>query len=207
MVGSVKTRTYNSPTRRLQLSATKEAVIAAAIDLMAKRGYAATTMEEIAGEAGVAVQTVYKHFGSKARIVLSFLKQAQEDERLAAQRRRMMQTADPIEQVRLLAQRARLYAEIGLHASLSFTARAQDLELAKAWHRGREDHRRSCIEYARSLEGKGALREGLSVQQAADHMWVLMSPDLLLMMRRDNDWSLDQCEQWLAGVLTRLLLD
>jgi AcrR family transcriptional regulator len=191
----------------LQLSATKEAVIAAAIDLMAKRGYAATTMEEIAGEAGVAVQTVYKHFGSKARIVLSFLKQAQADERLAAQRRRMMQTADPIEQVRLLAQRARLYAEIGLHASLAFAARAQDAELAKAWRRGREDHRRSCIEYARSLEGKGALREGLSVEQAADHMWVLMSPDLLLMMRRDNDWSLDQCERWLAGVLTRLLLD
>jgi len=207
MAGFVKTRPYNSPTRRLQLSATKEAVIAAAIDLMARRGYAATTMDEIAGEAGVAVQTVYKHFGSKARIVMSFLKQAQADERLAEQRRRMMQTADPIEQVRLLAQRARLYAEIGLHASLTFAARAQDTELARAWSRGREDHRRSCIEYARSLEGKGALREGLSVEQAADHMWVLMSPDLLLMMRRDNDWSLDKCERWLAGVLTRLLLD
>jgi hypothetical protein len=138
---------------------------------------------------------------------MAFLKQAQQDGRLVEQRRRMMQAVDPVEQVKLLAQRARLYAEIGLHASLAVAARAGDPALAKAWRRGREDHRRSCIEYARSLEGKGALREDLSVEQAADLMWVLMSPDLLLMMRRDNNWSLDHCEQWLAGVLTRLLLD
>ncbi len=207
MADVVKTRSYNSPSRRLQLTATKAAVVAAAIDLMAKRGYSATTMEQIAGEAGVAVQTVYKHFGSKAAIVMAFLKQAQQDDRLVEQRRRMMQALDPAEQVKLLAQRARLYAEIGLHASIAVAARADDPELAKEWRRAREHHRRSAIDYARSLEGKGALREGLSVEQAADHMWVLMSPDLLLMMRRDNNWSLDQCEQWLAGVLTRLLLD
>jgi AcrR family transcriptional regulator len=207
MAGFVKTRTYNSPSRRLQLTATKGTVVAAAIALMAKHGYSATTMEQIAGEAGVAVQTVYKHFGSKAAIVMAFLKQAQQDDRLVEQRRRMMQAVDAVEQVKLIAQRARLYAEIGLHASLAAAARADDPELAKAWRRGREDHRRSCIEYARSLEGKGALREGLSVEQAAEHLWVLMSPDLVLMTRRDNDWSLDQCERWLAGVLIRLLLD
>jgi len=194
MAEVVNTRAYNSPSRRLQLTATKAAVVAAAIALMAKRGYSATTVEQIAGEAGVAVQTVYKHFGSKAAIVMAFLKQAQQDDRLVEQRRRMMQAVDPAEQVRLIAQRARLYAEIGIHASLALAARAGDPELAKAWRRGRENHRRSCMEYAHSLQGKRGLREGLSIEQAADHMWVLMSPDLLLMMRRDNNWSLDHCE-------------
>jgi hypothetical protein len=36
---------------------------------------------------------------------------------------------------------------------------------------------------------------------------LLCSPDVFDMMRVDRDWSFDQCEQWLAGVLTRLLLE
>ena len=66
--------------------------------------------------------------------------------------------------------------------------------------------RRSHLEYARSLERKGALRAGITVEQAADYM-LLGDPDRFLALRRDKGWSFDQCEAWLADVLTRLLLD
>jgi AcrR family transcriptional regulator len=206
MVALVKTRPYYSPTRRSQLTATKEAIVEAARGLMVKQGYEATTMEQIAADAGVAVQTVYKHFGTKPAIVREFIEQARQDPRLVEQRRRLLEELDPREQVALLAQRARLHAELGAHTAAALRARAQDPALAKALGQLAASVRRSHLEYARSLQRKGALRAGITVEQAADYM-LLGDPDRLLALRRDKGWSFDQCEAWLAGVLTRLLLD
>ena len=191
----------------MQLTATKATVLAAASDLMAKHGYSATTIDQIAAAAGVAVQTVYKHFGSKAAIVRASVEKARQDPRLAAQRQLLLEVADPRDQVRLIAQRARLHVELGLNAALAVAARGQDPELARTLRRVGVGVRQSSLEYARSIERKGALRDGVSAEQAADYILLLGSPDLLLTMRRDNNWSLDECELWLAGVLTRLLLD
>jgi hypothetical protein len=47
----------------------------------------------------------------------------------------------------------------------------------------------------------------LTIDQAADYILFLCSPDVFDMMRVGRDWSFDQSEEWLAGVLTRLLLD
>ena len=206
MAAVVKARPYNSPTRRSQLTATKAAIVEAARGLMLKHSYEATTMEQIAIRAGVAVQTVYKHFGSKPAIVRVFIEQARQDHRLVEQRRRLLAEPDPREQVRLFAQRARLHAELGGHTAVALRARAQDSELAKALGQLAASVRRSHLEYARSLERKGALRAGITVEQAADYM-LLGGPDLVLALRRDKGWSFDQCEAWLADLFTRLVLD
>ncbi len=49
--------------------ATRERVVAAASPLFVARGYLDTTMAELAGAAGVAVQTLYLAFGSKAAVL------------------------------------------------------------------------------------------------------------------------------------------
>lgn len=206
MAAVVKTRRYFSPTRRSQLTATKAAIVEAARDLMVEYGYETTTMEQIAARAGVAVQTVYKHFGSKPAIVRAFIDQARHDPRMGEQRRQLLEAADPREQVRLLAKRARLYAEMGMHTWVVIGARSHDAELAKALRREFGLVRRSRLEYIRSLEQKGALRPALSIEQAADYL-VIADPDQVYTLRRDKGWSFDQCEAWLADVLTRLLLD
>ncbi|TMD10649.1 MAG: TetR/AcrR family transcriptional regulator [Chloroflexi bacterium] len=206
MAAVVKPRPYNSPTRRTQLTATKAAIIEAARELVVKNGYEATTMEQIAARTGVAVQTVYKHFGTKPAIVRAFIEQARQDPRLVEQRRRLLEEPDPREQVGLFAQRARLHAELGAHTASALRARAQDPDLAKNLRQLAVSVRRSHLEYARSLERKGALRTGITVEQAADYM-LLGDPDKFLALRRDKGWSFDQCEAWLADVLTRLLLD
>ncbi|MEP6548863.1 MAG: TetR/AcrR family transcriptional regulator [Gammaproteobacteria bacterium] len=48
-------------------------MLAAAARLFEKQGYAATTFDEIAAEAGVGVATVYKYFNSKQGIVIALL--------------------------------------------------------------------------------------------------------------------------------------
>src|SRR5690349_11451806 len=69
--GSVKRkpgRRYDSTRRRAQAVQTRLDVLTAARDLFPKRGYAGTTINEIAIAAGVAVETIYRAFGSKAAL-------------------------------------------------------------------------------------------------------------------------------------------
>ena len=71
--GSAAPRRYTSPKRQEQARATRRAIVEAARALFLARGYAGTTIDAVAGEAGVAVQTVYAAFGSKAQILKTVL--------------------------------------------------------------------------------------------------------------------------------------
>jgi TetR/AcrR family transcriptional regulator, regulator of autoinduction and epiphytic fitness len=70
----VKTpRPYHSPKHAAMRRATRQSVIAAAGRLFSERGYAGSSIEAIAGAAGVAVPTVYAAFGNKRSILLAML--------------------------------------------------------------------------------------------------------------------------------------
>ena len=51
-----------------RLASTRLVVVEAARRLFLERGFAATTVPAVAAEAAVSVQTVYKVFGTKARL-------------------------------------------------------------------------------------------------------------------------------------------
>src|SRR6478672_5080563 len=63
------TRRYESPRRREQAAATRREILEAAHRLFAQQGYAGTTMADLAGEAGVALKTVYVAFETKAGVL------------------------------------------------------------------------------------------------------------------------------------------
>ena len=66
----VKTRRrYSSDLRREQARHTRERILDAAQRCFTERGYAAATVEAIALEAGVAVDTVYATFGTKRSVL------------------------------------------------------------------------------------------------------------------------------------------
>jgi AcrR family transcriptional regulator len=54
----------------------REAIVQAATDLFSERGYAATTLAEIAAEAGVAPSTLHNYYPAKSDIVFSLLNEA-----------------------------------------------------------------------------------------------------------------------------------
>src|SRR6266704_6547564 len=70
--GRVK-RSYDSPLRRERAEATRLAIAAAASRLFTERGYAATSIEEIAAAAGVSRATVFTSVGGKARLLKTAL--------------------------------------------------------------------------------------------------------------------------------------
>src|SRR5260370_17833852 len=59
--------------RRPRAQATRRRIRDAARRLFVERGYVATTIEAIAGEAGVAVPTVYLAFGTKPALLAALL--------------------------------------------------------------------------------------------------------------------------------------
>ncbi|HEU4426082.1 MAG TPA: helix-turn-helix domain-containing protein, partial [Pilimelia sp.] len=61
----VKSRGYRSPLREEQARRTRHAILDAARRLFGQRGYAGTTVAQIAAESGVAVDTVYAAAGPK----------------------------------------------------------------------------------------------------------------------------------------------
>src|SRR6478735_6350883 len=72
-MGTEGKRAYDAGPRReraeAERRATKRRVIAAARLLFTRNGYTATTMTEIAAEAGVALQSVYKAGTNKAELL------------------------------------------------------------------------------------------------------------------------------------------
>jgi AcrR family transcriptional regulator len=50
---------------------TREAILSASLELFAKRGYSATTTEEIARQAGISKGLIFNHFGTKQDILLA----------------------------------------------------------------------------------------------------------------------------------------
>jgi AcrR family transcriptional regulator len=69
VMSPVKKRPATTPTRRDRARATRLRIIKAAYTLFCERGYAGTTMADIAEAAGVAVQTVYFTFHTKSELL------------------------------------------------------------------------------------------------------------------------------------------
>ena len=55
--------------RAARTRATRRRIVDAAAALFVEHGYGVTTLEQIAARAGVAVQTVYFHFGNKRTVL------------------------------------------------------------------------------------------------------------------------------------------
>ncbi len=62
-------RRYDSSRRRAQADETRSAIVRAARDLFIAQGYGRTTIADIAGFAGVSVETIYAAFGNKAALL------------------------------------------------------------------------------------------------------------------------------------------
>jgi AcrR family transcriptional regulator len=65
--------------KRLSASERRRRIESGATELFASRGYAATTVEEIAGAAGVTKPMVYRHFESKKELCISLLERYRDE--------------------------------------------------------------------------------------------------------------------------------
>jgi len=89
-----------TPTRRLTAEQRRRQLFAVALELFARRGYRATTMDDIAEAAGVTKPLVYQHFSSKRSLYLELVDSIAQD-LLTAVRDAVLRAEGPRQQVEL----------------------------------------------------------------------------------------------------------
>ncbi len=200
-------RSYRTLHRQRQAQATRERITTSARRLFAQHGFATTTIEGIAHDADVAVQTVYATFGSKRGILLALL-DVMETEGATAQQRdqRAINEGDVALQIRQWAVSARRFFERGADLiDIAWKAGLADPDLLSAWREG-ERRRREVVEArVKSWVTAGVLCPGLSEREAVDVMWVLLGPELFRLFVSECQWSGDRYEAWLISELEALV--
>jgi len=202
-------RQYDATARRARAEATRDAVIVAARDLFLSRGYAATTVSEVATSCGVSVEYVYKRFGGKAGLIRAVVARALEGagSESAESRSDALDAGDPLALVRGWG---RLSAEVSpLVAPVLLLVRAaadQDRKVANLADELDSSRRRRMAGNARRLAKAGHLRKGIAVKHATDVLWTFSAPELydLLVVRRG--WSATQFGEFVArGIAAEVL--
>jgi AcrR family transcriptional regulator len=208
-------RPYRSTRRAEQVAQTRREILASAGPLFRARGYAAVSMPVIAQEAGVAVETIYRAFGSKTGLFKAVIDAAVAggssraevpvEERPAI--RALIEEPDPRRQVELYAA-----TQPGIHRrsgpllrALSGAA-AADSELDALWREIEASRLEGQGRFVGMLASRGALRPGLSVEEGRDGLWALCSIAVYDMLVGTLGWNAERYERWLADRLIDLLL-
>ena len=206
-------RRYDASRRRAAAQQTRHAIVATARQQFLERGYAATTMPAIAAAAGVALDTVYASVGPKPALFRHLVEisiSGAEEPVPALERdyvREIRAQPDPRRKLELYARAMRLIHErlAPLFRVLRDAAQV-DPELTALWEEISQRRASNMRMFAADLAAAGDLREGVSVDEAADVIWATNSPEFFLLLVRERQWDLDRFESWLAATWIRLLL-
>ena len=199
-------RTYVSPKRATQSRDTSGRILVAARILFARSGYVGTTIEAIAREAGVSVQTIYQRFGDKAALLRAQLDDIDRFADLSALRVALEdQDAPPRAQAQALVQFVGRISEVVVPLIVARRA-LNDPELMALEDNGLARHRQGAAGLAAQWEARGLLAEGLSVDEAATTLAAICSISLFTELRDVQGLSRSATESWIVDAVERLLL-
>jgi AcrR family transcriptional regulator len=204
-------RRYESPRRREQAAATRRQILDAAWQLFEEHGYAATTMQAIATEAGVALKTVYVAFETKSGVlrgVWHLLLRGDVDDVPVGDRawyQEVLDEPDPEQALRLNARNSRRVKERAAPLTAVIrAAAAQDAEIADLWRRIQRDFYENQRAVVQALAARTALR--YDVDRATDILWTLNHPDVWNLLVAERGWTPEDYERWFGDAACAELL-
>jgi AcrR family transcriptional regulator len=197
--------------RREKAAQTRIRILDAAYRLLCEAGYEATTMQMVAEAAGVAVQTVYFVFGTKARLLSEVENRVVLGDAPSEQWRerpwvaRMQQETDPR---KLLALFVEVDTDIKSRIS-PFTvalgpALPSDPQSVAARDRGRDEFFGIVVDRLGLL---GALRDGVTPRRAMDVIRVINTVDAYADLTTRRGWTVAEWKGWLTDLLCAQLLE
>ena len=200
------------PDKRAERSRrTHQKIVAAARELFVAQGYGATSLQEVADRAGVAVQTVYFVFRNKRTLFKDVVDTsiAGDTEPVATMDREWFRTAcaqpTAAGQLRAHVHATRdILGRVAPIMALITAAAATDPGIAAQWD-GPDPRYTVQHAAARALVGKPDARPGLTADIAADLLFGLLSPQLYLIFVSDRNWSPETWEEWACNALTSQL--
>jgi AcrR family transcriptional regulator len=211
VVGVKDKRKYSSAVREEQAARTRTRILDAAAELFLERGYARTTMKDIAVQSDVARDTVPAIFGSKARVLTALI-----DYRLVpdgsvtnvTQLPEALAIKGEVDQRKQIELFAKFVAGISTELRPVFeilrTASAVEPEMAKVFEEMDQFRMNNMQTYASWIAARGPLR--VSTLQAGEIIWALASLDVARMLCDELGWTESQHARWLSDTLIRTLL-
>lgn len=196
--------------RKQQTTATRRRIVDAAAELFVAQGYGATTLEQIARRAGVAVQTVYFHFGNKRTVLKEAVDIAAvgDDEPIALLERPWLEEAraepDPRRVIGLWMDNGRMILErVGPIMRVVRDAAATDPEMAAQWQVNAEQRATAFRTLAQLLDDRDALR--VPLDEATDILCALLGLELHAVLV-DRGWTSDRWQRWVTETVIAALL-
>ncbi|WP_235870778.1 TetR/AcrR family transcriptional regulator [Rhodococcus xishaensis] len=180
-------------------------ILAAAGTLFTTTGYASTTIKAIAGEAGVAVQTVYFVFGNKRSVLAALLDTsiAGDDEPIPTLARPWVAEAiaepDPLSQLRIQVHGARLVLDRAAPVLLAVRAAAgADAEVAQLWATTCE-HTETVLRHLTIVLADKL--DHVDVDRTVDVGLALLAPETHTLLIDERGWSPEDYERWVVDAL------
>lgn len=196
--------------RREQAAQTRVRILEAAYRLLCEGGYEATTMQMVAEAAGVAVQTVYFVFGTKARLLSEVENRVVLGDAPSEQWRerpwvsRMQQETDPRKLLALFVDvDTDIKSRISPFTVALGSALPSDPQSVAARDRGRDEFFGIVIDRLVVLR---ALREGLTPSRAMDVIRVINTVDVYADLTTRRGWTVAEWKSWLTDLLCAQLL-
>jgi AcrR family transcriptional regulator len=167
----------------------------------------------IASEAGIALPTLYAHFQSKRGLLEGVMHRLISNEPGAPPK---LETAGPRAVAAEPDARRALHLlvidltgvqerVIPIYEVMKSAARTEP-EVAKQLA-GMQQYRFKNLEsFARRLDELGALRPGLSVEDASHTLWAIASPEVRQVFLQQAGWTPDRYRDWLEQTLAAALL-
>jgi AcrR family transcriptional regulator len=186
-------------------AATRRRMLDAAYERFCDDGYRATTMEAIAEHAGVAVQTLYFTFHTKDEL----FQQVHErtvlgDENLPPPMQpwylASVEAEDVEEAVRHICRGVLSISRRVAPMIPAFHAVAGD-PAGEVWERSQRLRHDGMVDLVAVLTKKAPLRKGVTMDHAADVLYVMLGPDLYWTMALGLGWTERQLARWTERVV------
>src|SRR5919199_129558 len=207
-------RRYASSHRQEQAGQTRRAILDSAARLFVDPGYAATPLTAVAAHAGVAIQTVYKVFGSKKALLSALVDVtvAGDDEPVPLSQRQFVADIAALTDARAkLARYAQHLAETHARQAQVMLALASaataDPDAAAIWRKNLDERRHGMTMFATDLASTGQLRPEHTVDTAADVLWLAMDVRNYDWLVRERHWSPERFQRWYVDTVAAAILN
>jgi AcrR family transcriptional regulator len=196
--------------RRERGAQTRARILGEARRLFSAQGFEATTMQQVADAAGVAVQTIYFNFRTKQHLLADVADTVILGDRPPDQWRdrpwgtRIVRSSDPRDVVAAFVE-----GDAEVKGRLAHFARAvgvnvsMDPELVAARERGRDEFFGAFVD---RLVAMGALLPGLSPSRAVDIIRVVSTVEAYRDLTERRGWTDVLWKEWLTELLANQLL-
>jgi AcrR family transcriptional regulator len=206
-------RRYDASGRRAAAGRTRAAILQAARELFLARGYARTTVADIARAAEVAVDTVYASIGTKQTLFRELIEVAisGSDRAIPAEERdyvrAIVAATEARDKLAIYAHAVRrIHARLAPLLRVLQEAATAEPELAQLWKEIADRRAANMRRFAAVLAVTGELAEDLDGEAVADTVWVTAAAEVYLLLVDERGWSPERFEAWLLRSWTRLLL-